>query len=132
MRTRPVDLVESFCKVFSRISGDRSTWSSLALPPVCPRSQLASVLAVIPPGPGCERVGGKAAEAGVRPAGVVVGSPLVNDTPSGREPSEQVLVEALVAEAAIEALDEAVSRIGLPGAMECHSTLILLPLQDGA
>ena len=68
----------------------------------------------------------------MRSAGVVVGSPLFSDAPRGRESAKHVLVEALVAEAAIEAFDEAVlhrvaRRNGVP-----FDALILLPLQDGA
>jgi len=54
---------------------------------------------VIPSGPGCELIGREAAEAGMRPAGVVVGSPLFDDATSGGEPLERMLVEALVSKA---------------------------------
>ncbi len=36
---------------------------------------------------------------------------------------EEVLVQEFIAHPAIEGLNEPVSRIGLPGAMQCHSTL---------
>ena len=48
---------------------------------------------------------------------VVVVSPRRNEAAGMAQVGEQVLVEAFVPEAAIEALDKAVSRIGFPGAM---------------
>jgi hypothetical protein len=44
----------------------------------------------------------------VRPAGIVVEPPGFNDPPCHRQATEQVLVEALVAEAPVEALDKSV------------------------
>lgn len=53
---------------------------------------------------------------------VVVVTPRRDQTAGMAQVSEQVLVEALVPETAIEALHKAVSRIGFAGAMSCHST----------
>jgi len=44
--------------------------------------------------------------AGVGPAGVVVGTPGVDDRPSVGDIAEQVLVEAFVTEPVVETLDE--------------------------
>lgn len=51
------------------------------------------------------------------PFGVVVGDPGRNQIAGMGEVAEQRLVQELVPHPAIEALNEAVSRIGLPGAM---------------
>ena len=68
----------------------------------------------------------------MRPAGVLVGSPLFNDATRGGEPSEEVLVEALVAEAAVQALDEAVLRRLSRRNVVPFDAPIFLPLQDRA
>lgn len=49
-----------------------------------------------------------AVQAGVGPDGVVVGLPGVDNCPSMGEVAEQMLVEAFVAEPAVETLDEPV------------------------
>lgn len=48
---------------------------------------------------------------------VVVVAPYCDQVAGMAQAGEQVLVEAFVAQSAVEALDEAVSRMGLPGAM---------------
>jgi hypothetical protein len=48
----------------------------------------------------------------MRPAGVVVDPPVFDDAAGSGQAAEQMLVEAIVAEAAVRALDE-----GLPGAV---------------
>jgi len=53
----------------------------------------------------------------VRASLVVVGPPFFDDLPSVSEGQKPVLVQALVAEAPVEALDESVL-LGLPGAMK--------------
>ena len=57
----------------------------------------------------------------MRALGVVVDPPGFNRSPGAGQVSEQVLVEAFVAEPAVEAFDEPVL-LRLAGAMECHST----------
>ena len=59
-------------------------------------------------GPGCKLGRSQTVEAGVRPAGIVIEPPGFNDPPCHRQTTEHVLVEALVAEAPVEALDESV------------------------
>jgi hypothetical protein len=59
-------------------------------------------------GPGCKLVRGQTAEAGVRPGGIVIEPPGFNDPPCHRQATEHVLVEALVTEAPVEALDKSV------------------------
>jgi hypothetical protein len=59
-------------------------------------------------GPGCKLVRGQTAKAGVRPAGIIVEPSGFNDPPCHQQATEHVLVEALVAEAPVEALDKGV------------------------
>ena len=81
-------------------------------------------------GPGCELVRGEAAQARVRPVKVVVDPPSLDDPADRWQASEEVLVEALVAEAAVQALDEAVL-LRLAGSdVVPFDPTILLPVQD--
>ena len=57
-------------------------------------------------GPGCKLGWREATEARVRAAAVVVGLPRRNQLAGMRQRAEQALVQALVAEPAVEALDE--------------------------
>ena len=59
-------------------------------------------------GPDCKFVRGEAAKARVRPVGVVVLLPYLDQPTSARQVAEHVRIEALVAEATVQALDEAV------------------------
>ena len=52
-------------------------------------------------GPGCKLVRGEAAQARVRPVLVVVDPPFFDDAACRRHAAEQVLIEALIAEAAV-------------------------------
>jgi hypothetical protein len=58
-------------------------------------------------GPGCKLVRGPTAESGVRLAGIVIEPPGFNDPPRRRQATEH-LVEALITEAPVEALDKSV------------------------
>jgi hypothetical protein len=70
------------------------------------------------PGWGGLKLGwGEPVEARVRSVGVVVDPPFFDDPACLGEAGEEVLVETLVALPAVEALDKALSRIGLAGAM---------------
>ena len=60
---------------------------------------------------------GLPAEAGVRAFGVVVLAPGGQRGAGLVQGREQRLVQEFVPQAAVEALDEGVSRVGLPGAM---------------
>ena len=61
------------------------------------------------------------AEAGVRAFDVIILVPGRERGAGVVQGREQRLVQQLVAQTAIEALDEGVSRVGLPGAMRCQS-----------
>ena len=62
----------------------------------------------------------------MRSLAVIILDPGGDLDPRMGKAEEQRLVEQLVAQAAVEALDEAVLQfcIGLPGAMKCQSTLL--------
>ncbi len=60
-----------------------------------------------PVGANCKFDRREPVEARVRPVGIVVDPPFLDDLASLVEVDEQVLVQALVAQAAIEALDRA-------------------------
>ena len=92
--------------------------------------QLDTVLVVIPSGPGCKLLRGEAAKARMGPAGVVVDPRFFDDLPGRRQAAEQVLIEALVAEAAIQALDEAVLHWLARRDVVPLDGLVLLPVQD--
>jgi hypothetical protein len=64
----------------------------------------------------CELSWCESVEARVRPVCVVVDPPFFDDLARLLEVGEQVFVEALIAQAAVEAFDNPF-RIGLPGAM---------------
>ncbi|CAH1696453.1 hypothetical protein CHELA1G11_40062 [Hyphomicrobiales bacterium] len=68
------------------------------------------------PGLGCKLVRGRATEARVRPVGIVIHLPFFDQPACGRQVAEHVLIEALVTEATIQALDEALLH-RLAGAM---------------
>lgn len=63
-----------------------------------------------------------AIEAGVGPDGVVVGAPVLDDSPPVDDVTEQVLIEAFVTEPAVETLDE-------PVASKITCTARCLPIQ---
>ena len=67
--------------------------------------------------------GGLPTEAGLRASGVVVHAPGRERGAGMVQGREQRLVQQFVPQAAVEALDEGVSRVGLPGAMEGQSIL---------
>src|SRR5947209_12854772 len=81
-------------------------------------------------GPGCKLVRGETAKARMRPVMVVVDPPSLNDLASSVQAAEQVLVEAFVAEATIEALDEAILHRLARSNVVPFNGVILLPLQD--
>src|SRR5438309_9048303 len=81
-------------------------------------------------GPGCKVVRGETAKARMRPVMVVVDPPSLNDLASSVQAAEQVLVEAFVAEATIEALDEAILHRLARSDVVPFNGVILLPLQD--
>ena len=61
-------------------------------------------------------------ERGMRPDGVVVVAPEGDLAAGVVQGVEDLLVQQLVAQAAVEAFDEGVSRCGLPGSMQCQAT----------
>jgi hypothetical protein len=65
---------------------------------------------------GCKLVRGQPAEAGMRPAGIVIEPPRFDDPSRHRQAPEDMFVETLVAEATVEAFDEGVPDC-FPGAM---------------
>ena len=85
---------------------------------------------MVPSGPGCELVWGEAAEARMRPPGIVVDPPFLDDPAGCRQAAEQVHVEALVAEAAVQAFDEAVLHRLARGDVVPLDSMVFLPLQD--
>src|SRR3954453_6306415 len=80
-------------------------------------------------GPGCKLVRGETAKARMRPVMVVIDPPSLDDLSGGAQAAEQVLVEAFVAEATVEALHEAIlHRFTWSDVVPFHG-VILLPLQ---
>ena len=67
----------------------------------------------------------------MRPAGIVIEPPGFNDRPCHRQATEHVLVEALVAEAPVEALDESVLDRLTRRDVVPSDAAFLLPAQDG-
>ena len=103
----------------------------LTLPLIAPVHNQSPFWLLVLSGPGCKLVRGETAEARVRSAAVVVGPPSIDDPAGLRQAPEQVLVEALVAEASVQALDEAVL-LGLAGGdVVPLDSAFLLPAQDG-
>ena len=82
-------------------------------------------------GPGCKLIRGQTAEAGVRPAGIVIEPPGFNDPPCHRQAPEHVFVEAFIAKAAIEALDKSVLNRLARGDVVPADNAFLLPAQNG-
>lgn len=70
-------------------------------------------------GPGCELVRGEAAAARAGPVAVVVVPPGIDDPSRHEQAPEHVLIEAFVAEAAVEALDEGVLDRLAPAGAPC-------------
>jgi hypothetical protein len=81
-------------------------------------------------GPDCKFVRGEAAKARVRPVGVVVLLPYLDQPTSARQVAEHVRIEALVAEATVQALDEAVLHRLARRDVVPLDLAIFLPLQD--
>src|SRR5436190_11218722 len=81
-------------------------------------------------GPGCKLVRGETAKARMRPVMVVIDPPSLDDLSGGVQAAEQVLVEAFVAEATVEALHEAILHRLAWSDVVPHHGVILLPLQD--
>ena len=107
----------------------RDSGCTLTLPRVCPRLQPESVLVLVLLGSGCKRVRGEPAEARVGAAGVIVDPPRLDDGPGRRQAPEQMLVQALVAQAPVQALDKTVLlRLAGRDVMPLDRTL-LLPAQ---
>ena len=83
-----------------------------------------------PIGAGCKLVGCEPIQARVRACCVVVVPPFGDDPPRFGQAGEEMFVEALVAQAAVEALDKAV----LHGLARCDvvpaNAAFLLPAQD--
>lgn len=71
-----------------------------------------------------EACGRLLSEGRMGPLGVVVGHPGRDQIAGMGEVAEQGLVQKCVPHPAVEAFDETGSRMGLPGAMSCHSILI--------
>ena len=69
--------------------------------------------------------GGRPAQGRARPLAVAVVPPARRDAAGVGEPARDLLVAALVARPPVEALDEGVSRVGLPGAMACRAASAL-------
>lgn len=84
-----------------------------------------------PQGAGCKLRWCKSVQARVRSECVVVGPPFFDDPASLRQAGEEALIEALVAQPAIEALDEAVlRRLAGRNVVPFHAPFFL-PGQDG-
>lgn len=62
-------------------------------------------LVVVRSGPDCKLVCGEAAEARMRPVGVIARSPFLDQLASAQRLSEHVLVQVFVPEVAVQALD---------------------------
>jgi len=80
----------------------------LTLPPCCPRSSPESITVVVHGGPVGKGERWQSVEACMGSLGVVVDPPQIERVPGCWQALEQVLVEALVAQAADQALDQAV------------------------
>ena len=79
----------------------------------------------------CELGWREPVKARLRSVGVVVGPPFFDDVACLGEVGEQMLVEALVAQAAVEALDEAVLHRFARCDVVPFDAACLLPGQDG-
>ena len=79
----------------------------------------------------CELSRCEPVEARMRSVGVVVDPPVFDDPASFVEVREQVLVEALVAQAAVEALHEAILHRFARCDVVPVDGMLLLPSQDG-
>ena len=82
-------------------------------------------------GAGCKLGWGEAFKARVRTLGVVVDPPCLDDLARLLEAGEEMLVEALIAQAPVEALDEAVLHRLARRDVVPFDMALLLPVQDG-
>jgi hypothetical protein len=79
----------------------------------------------------CELSWGEPVQARVRSVGVVVDPPFFDDLARLLDVGEQVFVEAFVAQAAVEALDEAILHRFARRDVVPFDGMLLLPSQDG-
>ena len=82
-------------------------------------------------GPGCKLVWGQTAKARVWPVGIVIAAPGFDDPARHWQAMEHVLVEALVAEPPVEALNESVLNRLSGRDIVPSDAAFLLPAQDG-
>lgn len=115
-----------FLELRSRANSLGSDDLAPSLPPFITRAVLILVLF----GSGCKRVRGEPAKARVWAAGVVVHPPDLDEGSGRRQAPEQMLVQALVAQAPVQAFDEAILlRLAGRDGMPLNPTLFL-PTQD--
>lgn len=114
-----------YCVIASPLYG-------LTLPLQCPRLWGESVLVMPLVGAGSKLRGCEPVQARVRSECVVVNPPFFDDLSGFWQAGEEVLIEALVAQPAVEAFDESVlGRLAGSDVMPFHAPFFL-PGQDGA
>ena len=113
MSLRPVVNSAVFVPVRSTIqSTDRLevAMQRLTCSPDCTHLEAGAVHVVVHCGPGCKFVRGEPIEARVRSVQIVVDPPFFDDFAGVSVAAEQVLVETLVPQSAVEAFNEAILR----------------------